>query len=451
MSHADWSADGQSVVVSDTFLPPKEQSLPEQKLRPCVAVDDLVTGLLTCLEDERRDEKEEGWQLIYSAHFVSGNNGLVTVQHRNERGAATDVTFVRSGNGTWSPSTAAVKSASVDRSIDVAVLQDLNDSPVLVATDRRTTKSRIIWDPNPQLRDIEMAKVSVFQWRDTTGREWLGGLYKPPDYVQGKRYPLVIQTHGFDDQQFRPYGSFPTAFAAQELAAAGFLVLQVRDCPIRATPEEGPCQVAGYEAAVEQLSADDLVDPDRVGIIGFSRTCYYVLEALTTSNVRFQAASITDGVNEGYLQYILTVDLDSINSIARDGDTVIGARPFGTGLKQWLRRSPEFNMDKVTTPLLVVSLGRYSVLEMWEPYAALRYLNRPVDLIVLNSDEHVLTNPAIRLASQGGTVDWFRFWLKGEEDPDPNKAEQYARWRELRKLQEQNEKKSANAASPIPN
>jgi len=30
-------------------------------------------------------------------------------------------------------------------------------------------------------------------------------------------------------------------------------------------------------------------------------------------------------------------------------------------------------------------------------------------------------------ASQQGNVDWFRFWLKGEEDPDPAKAEQYAR------------------------
>jgi hypothetical protein len=46
------------------------------------------------------------------------------------------------------------------------------------------------------------------------------------------------------------------------------------------------------------------------------------------------------------------------------------------------------------------------------------------------------------MASQGGTVDWFRFWLQGEEDPDPAKAEQYARWRELRELQEENERKS---------
>ena len=50
-----------------------------------------------------------------------------------------------------------------------------------------------------------------------------------------------------------------------------------------------------------------------------------------------------------------------------------------------------------------------------------------------------MTNPRERMISQGGTVDWFRFWLKGEEDPDPAKAEQYTRWRELRKLQQGSE------------
>jgi hypothetical protein len=34
------------------------------------------------------------------------------------------------------------------------------------------------------------------------------------------------------------------------------------------------------------------------------------------------------------------------------------------------------------------------------------------------------------------TVDWFCFWLKGFEDPDPARAEQYRRWRELRKLRD---------------
>ena len=41
------------------------------------------------------------------------------------------------------------------------------------------------------------------------------------------------------------------------------------------------------------------------------------------------------------------------------------------------------------------------------------------------------------MVSQGGNLDWFCFRLKDEEDPDPTKVEQFARWRELRKLQEQ--------------
>ena len=89
---------------------------------------------------------------------------------------------------------------------------------------------------------------------------------------------------------------------------------------------------------------------------------------------------------------------------------MIGAAPFGEGLQQWLKRSPGFNLDKITTPLLINAEGRGdNLLEMWEPYAGLRYLHKPVDPIILNTDEHVLTNPAVRLASQGGSVDWFRF------------------------------------------
>ena len=63
-------------------------------------------------------------------------------------------------------------------------------------------------------------------------------------------------------------------------------------------------------------------------------------------------------------------------------------------------------------------------------------------MVVVNTDEHVLTNPVERMASQGLSVDWFRFWLQGYEDPDPAKAEQYKRWGELKKMQAENEKKS---------
>jgi len=63
-------------------------------------------------------------------------------------------------------------------------------------------------------------------------------------------------------------------------------------------------------------------------------------------------------------------------------------------------------------------------------------------MIAMNTHEHVLTNPVERMASQNLSVDWFRFWLQGYEDPDPAKADQYKRWRELRNMKGDSDKKS---------
>jgi len=407
-------------------------------------VADVAAGRSICLErvyGETKDDiaENDDWYYITKVHFVSGSSRWVVVDHLMLGDKQRSVSYVRSDDVSWAKESVDSSQATEEDTLGVSIRQGLNEPPMLIATDSQSEATRVLWDPNPQLSEVTLGKVSVFKWKDKAGQEQVGGLYLPPEYVRGQRYPLVIQNHGFVENQFAPSGAFPTAFAAQELAAAGIVVLQVRggNCST-GTPGEAPCNVAGYEAAVRKLVADGVVDPDRLGIIGFSRTCYHVLEALTASTLHFKAASITDGVNVGYLQYLTGVDYGS-NAVAHEFDAMIGARPFGDGLHQWLKRSPEFNMTKITTPLQVVALDPSSVLEMWEPYAALRYLGKPVDLIVLADGTHVLTNPADRMVSQGGTVDWFRFWLKGEEDPDAAKAEQYARWRELRKLQQASE------------
>lgn len=121
----------------------------------------------------------------------------------------------------------------------------------------------------------------------------------------------------------------------------------------------------------------------------------------------------------------------------------IGAAPFGKGLEVWMRETPGFNADRVRTPLrMEIDSGPIDeVLLQWEMFTNLRYLRKPVELFVIPNIEHgahILQNPAQRMASQGGSVDWFCFWLKGEEDPDLSKAGQYVRWRELKRLQSQN-------------
>jgi len=436
---ASWSNDGREVLLPGTFLSSRDHA----PSRPCIAVVDMPLNTRTCVEVLKGHTEtgvEEGYHRIDGVRFAEGDNRRVMVtatSHEDQTVGTTE--YRRAKDGTWQVAEQIKGEPKAERNgLEVIVKQGLNQPPQLLATNKQA--SRTIWDPNPQLKNFELGEATVYRWKDKKGREWKGGLYKPVGYKSGQRYPLVIQTHGFAESEFRPSGIFPTAFAARALAAAGIMVLQTAtgvagaSCPML-TPEEGPCTVGTFESAATQLVSEGLVDPENIGIIGFSRTCYYVMETLTTgSSLHIKTASITDGVMLDYFQYMIFAD--------DEGDSMIGAKPFGAGLQQWFKRSPGFNLDKIATPLLVVGAGPLGVSYMLQPYAGLRYLKKPVDLIMLNTDEHVLTNPAIRIASQGGSVDWFRFWLQDYEDPDPAKSEQYRRWRDLKKMQEENEKKA---------
>jgi dipeptidyl aminopeptidase/acylaminoacyl peptidase len=443
-----WSEDGKSIVLPNFFVAPNTHGA----ARACIAVVRVSTAIPSCVEPVEGPDEHGSYEkshAVTEAHFVdaAGERVVLTYYERNDSRPTTE--YRRTAAGNWA---VAQRTVGADRArrgdLQVTVHQGLNAPPVMAATSEKSKASWVIWDPNPQLKDIALGEATVFRWKDKTGREWKGGLFKPVPYEAGRRYPLVIQTHGFSETAFESSGIYPTSFAARALASAGLVVLQANMCPIFDTPEEGPCNVDGYESAVSELVKEGLVDSERVGIIGFSRTCFHAMEALTTSTLHIKAASITDGVMGDYLQYVTNVD---VSGFSGDADAIIGARPFAEGLQLWLKRSPLFNMDKMSAALQVVAEGRSDLTFMWEPYAAMRYLHKPVDLILLANDQHVLSNPAARMISQGGSVDWFRFWLKDEEDSDPAKAEQYKRWRELRKLQHAQDPNAekVTAGSPI--
>jgi poly(3-hydroxybutyrate) depolymerase len=431
-----WSNDGRAVILPGTFIKSSNDS-PSQ---PCVAVVELRSRSRMCVEmlqAPAKSEADPSFSRVTGAHFVDRENNRIEVTFTRPADQSVGANqYVRGADGSWRFANRLNGEPQPNGRPEITVKQGLDDPPLLVAA--RSQTRRVIWNPNPQLKNLNLGQARVYTWKDKDGREYKAGLFLPSNYRPGQRYPLVIQTHGFAPSEFRPSGTFPTAFAARALAAAGIMVLQtqrVGSCPQDNTPDEGPCNALGYETVANQLVSEGLVDPGRIGIIGFSATCFYVMEALTTDSLHFKAASITDGLLGDYLQYMIFVDvLDS----GRTEEGLMGARPFGNGLGMWVEHSPGFNLEKITAPLLVVGEGTASLLSMWQPYAGLRFLHKPVDLIMLNTDEHVLTNPRMRMASQGGSVDWFRFWLQDYEDPHPAKAEQYARWRELRKLQHAN-------------
>src|SRR5206468_11209499 len=119
-----------------------------------------------------------------------------------------------------------------------------------------------------------------------------GGLFLPPHYKVGERYPLVIQTHGFWRDRFSMDGSpeWSSAFAARMLAAKRIVVLQAAGILVSGGPDEGPSFMATIEGAIEYLGQRGLINRNRVGISGFSRTVYEAGYMLTHSRHRFSAA-----------------------------------------------------------------------------------------------------------------------------------------------------------------
>jgi dipeptidyl aminopeptidase/acylaminoacyl peptidase len=319
--------------------------------------------------------------------------------------------------------------------VTLSIYQDLNRAPVLMGTGKGRTHVTV-WDPNPQLVRIALGKASVYEWHDQNGASRSGILVLPPDYKPGNRYPLVIQTHGYESRKFFADGIYTTGSGGRALCGRGMIVLQTEQYSrSEDSRSDAEVEVAAYGSAVRQLSTEGLVDPRRVGIIGFSFTVYHVLYSITHYPDQFAAASITDGNDLSYWLYLLWTDMPVAQQMAEQANG--GVKPFGkNGLLKWQESAPGFNLDRTQSPLLISCLEKGTLVASWDIYGALRTLKKPVEMVWLTKEDapHVLVQPRHRYLSQELAVDWFDFWLNEHEDPSPRKASQYVKWRQLRTL-----------------
>jgi len=199
--------------------------------------------------------------------------------------------------------------------------EGMNSPPKVFLSATNGGGSALFLDLNPQFKELRFAKEETVTWKATDGHEMQGGLYLPPDYKPGYHYPLVIQTHGFAPNKFWIDGPWSSASAAQPLAGKGIVVLQVghgKDyADYRSTPMEAQREMTAYEGAIDYLDSRGIIDRNRVGIIGFSRSAYHVAYTLTHSKYRFVAATLADGFNGGYFNFLVfpnaTAELNAVN------------------------------------------------------------------------------------------------------------------------------------------
>lgn len=420
-----WSPGSRSVVLAEVHLPLDVKDTAERETRRVHSY--VVEIRLPALEIHVISDET----LIPVEWHSPGN--VVSFRRKGEKecegGKRASVWYERMSEG-WKRRGAGMSGAS-EACSEIAVDQGLNEPARIVMRDPGSDRVFTVFDLNPQFAGLALAKVERVRWPDGKGGFVEGGLYLPVDYIPGRKYPLVIQTHGFDPKAFWIEGPHTTAFAAQPLASRGIAVLQLNDIfyDSLVTPAELDRALSAYELAIDELDERGLIDAGRVGLVGFSRTGMYVKYALTHSRKAFAAAVVADANDAGYLQYMLTEPF--MPRIGAEMDAIFGAPPFGDGLRIWLEKSPGFLLDRVKTPVLIEALGPFSVLNEWEWFSGLKRLEKPVDLVYLPTATHVLIKPWDRQVSLEAAVDWLCFWLTSQEDQDPRKESQYRRWREM--------------------
>jgi dipeptidyl aminopeptidase/acylaminoacyl peptidase len=340
--------------------------------------------------------------------------------------------------------------------------EDASTAPQIAAFDLRSGHTWTVVKLNPQFDEFVLPKTEPLTWTTSTGYTAKGLLLLPPDYDPQRRYPLVIESGSilYSGEFVCDSGeSHVPSFARGILADAGVIYLMrnwpgIDDWKTNYYPKGYPGQIAEAafqqdmtESAVKVLDQRKMIEPTKVGLIGFSRGGWYVEYMLTHSHIPFLAASATDNVLYSMGEYWYSNN----EKMARMEQGMYGGAPAGKSLKNWLDYSISFNLDKVHTPLLMEVMGygkEYTnpdappdnVAVHNEIFVGLSQLHKPLEYYYYPNEQHKPEHPQARIASLQRNVDWFRFWLQGYERPNPEDPDQYKRWEHLRELRDADNK-----------
>lgn len=447
---ASWSPDDSMVLLRGAFLPLAGKRAEQGDWgvrRPCIAIVDVRSGSAKCVVPSggpARSAREIAAEL--TAHWIPSMPDRLLVAEKGSHGLEEWVYCVNPNGGRWfrnCESRNESKSKTVTNAVRIWVMENINSPPELVAALPGSTSAQVLYDPNAEVRGRCRGQARVIQLTyDLDGSEEKAeaGLLLPPGYSPKERYPLVLQTHGFLPWQFFGSGIYSAPFAGQALASAGMVVMQLPICSpgslvllVIGTPKEAQCSLAIFRAAIRYALDHGLADRNKIGIIGFSRTCYTVLLALEDPEFHLAAAELSDGIELTYTEYMLDIAGDDPRDwmyLRQMESNIGGGPPIGASLPLWVRASPGFSVYKIHAPVLTQASSPMGLLGMWEPYATLRRLHRPAEAVYLrHMGEHPIENPSQRLAVQDLTVDWFRFWLQGIR---PENEPEYRRWAKMR-------------------
>ena len=282
----------------------------------------------------------------------------------------------------------------------------------------RLAGERELTDLNPGFRDKPKGKVEVVRFKGAKGEMVEGLLYYPLDWRAGEKRPLVLDLHGGP-----AYADTDTWLADWEapdilLRQRGAFVLKVNYHGSTGYGLDFAESIAGHyyeleipdiEAGVDALVARGLVDPEKLGSMGWSNGGILTVELLTRSH-RYKAAVV------GAADVEWISDWGNVDFGATFDNYYFGATPWEKP-QVYVEKSPFFRLTEVTTPTLVYAGTEDRDVpphQAWSLFRALQQIGKaPTRLILFPGEPHDLRRVAHQRRKLEEDMDWFDRYLFG--------------------------------------
>jgi dipeptidyl aminopeptidase/acylaminoacyl peptidase len=297
---------------------------------------------------------------------------------------------------------------------EAVVLESQADRPEEVSAVGAAGELRRLTHVNDDfLKGIRLGRVERFKAKSADGTMVDGFLTYPPDAPAGRKLPAVLRIHGGPVSQF----STGFAFEWQILAANGYAVIAANPrgssgyglAFSRAIwADWGNKDFLDVMAAVDHVVEMGVADGDRLGVGGWSYGGI-LTDYVITKTGRFKAA--VSGASEA--NYFSNYGTDHYQY---EWETELGL-PW-RNVDRWVKMSPWFSVDKVTTPTLLMGGAddmNVPLLNSEQLYQALRRLGVPSELVIYPGQNHGIRKPTYVKDRYQRYVDWYDRYLKPPE------------------------------------
>ncbi|HXL20983.1 MAG TPA: S9 family peptidase [Candidatus Dormibacteraeota bacterium] len=245
-------------------------------------------------------------------------------------------------------------------------------------------------------------------WKND-GNEVQGWLIYPKDFDPAKKYPLVVDVHG--GPSYAALSDWPSTHDyAFPLAAAGYFVFQPNPRGSYGQGEaftRGNVKDFGYGdfrdilAGVDEAIKSAPIDPNRLGLFGWSYGGYMTMWGVTQSN-RFKAAVAGAGIMNWQSYY-------GENQIDQWMIPFFGKSVYDDP-EVYAKSAPITFIKKVKTPTLVVvgdSDGECPTPQSFEFWHALKTQGVETQLVVYDHEGHMFAAPKHQRDVTQRLLAWF--------------------------------------------